>query len=334
MGRQSDKQKTLQRLIKSDALDLFSEVQGLTETEKVLILENNYRRRLIRIGRKYGYEVVKEMQSNVRGAGGALAAADRCREMFSAEMQAEYMAEALDHAERSLRCGWEIERENVNRVAAKEYNESVKAMPSLLKKTVPIPPKLEYEKFSTWILREDVEQVLSNRKGYSGNFYSVYFGTREEDVTFFQHLRKEIEEGKGAIKATDEAEINRKAIEKRYKVNEKVAHARVENVVRTETSRAMNAGTRASAKASGLIVGYKFIATKDDRVTVYCYERNGKIFRADDIDLLDRCTPPLHYQCRSVLLPLTQLMWEREGGDEQAEADYYELVSAEDFEWH
>jgi SPP1 gp7 family putative phage head morphogenesis protein len=55
-------------------------------------------------------------------------------------------------------------------------------------------------------------------------------------------------------------------------------------------------GTGASS-----IVAYEFLAVEDEHTTDTCLELNGKVFSVDDPALP---VPPLHFNCRSVLLPV------------------------------
>jgi SPP1 gp7 family putative phage head morphogenesis protein len=49
------------------------------------------------------------------------------------------------------------------------------------------------------------------------------------------------------------------------------------------------------------IVAYEFLAVEDEHTTDTCMDLNGKVFSVDDPSLP---LPPLHYNCRSVLLPV------------------------------
>lgn len=50
-------------------------------------------------------------------------------------------------------------------------------------------------------------------------------------------------------------------------------------------------------------VSYKFSAILDNRTSDICRHLNGKIILATDKSTLSRCTPPLHFRCRSILVP-------------------------------
>ena len=79
---------------------------------------------------------------------------------------------------------------------------------------------------------------------------------------------------------------------------------RIEAIARTEITRADSMGRLISMKANDDVIGVEFSAVMDDRTTEMCIERNGLIMRLDDPRLPEN-TPPLHVNCRSLLLSLT-----------------------------
>lgn len=78
---------------------------------------------------------------------------------------------------------------------------------------------------------------------------------------------------------------------------------RLETILRTNATDAFNQGrlTEARSFAPGLILAMEFSAILDDRTTEICRELDGRLFRMDDPDL-DRFKPPLHFNCRSMLV--------------------------------
>lgn len=79
-------------------------------------------------------------------------------------------------------------------------------------------------------------------------------------------------------------------------------------VVRTKTTEVYNTARRSfwetDETAKKLIVAYQFSAIMDDRTSDICLELDEKIFETDDE--LNRITPPLHFNCRSLLVPVTK----------------------------
>ncbi len=82
--------------------------------------------------------------------------------------------------------------------------------------------------------------------------------------------------------------------------------ARLDTIVRTITTEAYNHGRLIEARALGsaLVPGMQYSAVLDDRTTAICRSLHGKRFRTDDPEL-GAFTPPNHYRCRSVLVPVT-----------------------------
>ena len=83
-----------------------------------------------------------------------------------------------------------------------------------------------------------------------------------------------------------------------------MSKARIESIARTEITRADTMGTLINAKANNDVVGFEFSAIMDDRTTDICVSRHGLVMRIDDPNLASN-TPPLHPNCRSLLMELT-----------------------------
>jgi SPP1 gp7 family putative phage head morphogenesis protein len=80
---------------------------------------------------------------------------------------------------------------------------------------------------------------------------------------------------------------------------------RLENMIRTPMIEAYNQGRLAIGDATNdYVVGYQYSAILDERTTDICRENDGLIIRADD-PRLRKLTPPVHYQCRSLLVYVT-----------------------------
>lgn len=95
-----------------------------------------------------------------------------------------------------------------------------------------------------------------------------------------------------------------------------VDEAYAENVVRTNITEAMNLGRLAEFRdpeLSPFIAAVKYSSILDERTTEVCSLLHGKIFRVDD-SALDELSPPNHFQCRAVLVPV--LIDEQPGEDE------------------
>lgn len=75
---------------------------------------------------------------------------------------------------------------------------------------------------------------------------------------------------------------------------------RLENIARTESSLVYTHGEYARMTGSPFVIGYEFSAVMDERTSAICEARHGRHYRkGEHVDV-----PPLHYQCRSELLPI------------------------------
>lgn len=79
---------------------------------------------------------------------------------------------------------------------------------------------------------------------------------------------------------------------------------RVEAIARTEVTRADSMGRLIDMKSNPDVLGVEFSAVLDDRTTDMCQARHGLVMRMDD-PRLPYNTPPLHVNCRSILLSAT-----------------------------
>lgn len=82
----------------------------------------------------------------------------------------------------------------------------------------------------------------------------------------------------------------------------------LENIVRTNFNDAYNQGRldmMEDKDLGDLVTGVMFSAIMDERTTEVCEALDGQIFMQGDPDIA-RLTPPLHYMCRSTLVPVTK----------------------------
>ena len=79
---------------------------------------------------------------------------------------------------------------------------------------------------------------------------------------------------------------------------------RIEAIARTEITRADTLGRLMSMKGNEDVIGVEFSAVMDDRTTEICSSRHGLLMRLNDPRLPEN-TPPLHVNCRSLLIALT-----------------------------
>lgn len=87
-------------------------------------------------------------------------------------------------------------------------------------------------------------------------------------------------------------------------VGEEYGPARLRVIARTNATTAYNQGRIEQFRGDKEFVpAVEFIAILDDRVTDECESRHGMIFGIDSKELASN-TPPLHYNCRSILVPV------------------------------
>ncbi len=85
-----------------------------------------------------------------------------------------------------------------------------------------------------------------------------------------------------------------------------LSEQRLENIARTETAKIYEQSRYQLMNDNEEVVGYEFAAIMDSRTSVICSSRDGKFIRKGEEE---GWLPPLHFQCRSVLLPI--FAWEQ-----------------------
>lgn len=83
--------------------------------------------------------------------------------------------------------------------------------------------------------------------------------------------------------------------------------ARLETVVRTNMFEAINEarfGYFTDPELKGFVTALEYSAILDGRTTDICEHLDGRVYRASD-DVWDRFRPPNHFNCRSILIPIT-----------------------------
>ena len=89
----------------------------------------------------------------------------------------------------------------------------------------------------------------------------------------------------------------------------KYTDAQLKTIVHTKTTEVFNAARKtffdSDPIASRLIVGYQYSAILDDTTTEVCRFLDEKVFSVEEAEYLAKVTPPLHWNCRSMLVPVT-----------------------------
>lgn len=133
-------------------------------------------------------------------------------------------------------------------------------------------------------------------------------------------LTQAIKNGEGlgeTIQKVKEAWLPYMGDETIIKDAEQLQPYRLKTIVRTNTTDAYNTGRLAKMRDPDLdewVQGVRYEAVIDERTTELCADLDGLVFRKDDPDL-DRLTPPNHFNCRSLLIPVLI--------DEQVPADKF-----------
>lgn len=83
----------------------------------------------------------------------------------------------------------------------------------------------------------------------------------------------------------------------------KTTYSRAKMIIETETTYYYNQTRREVYDSSPDVGGYLFLAIRDSATTKWCKTRTGLVYHRDDPHL-DSETPPIHWNCRSEVLPL------------------------------
>jgi SPP1 gp7 family putative phage head morphogenesis protein len=81
----------------------------------------------------------------------------------------------------------------------------------------------------------------------------------------------------------------------------KMSEVQIERYARTKHTEVMNRGRRDYFDSTGVVTGYQFSAIMDSVTSEICAALDGKFFKNDEM----APTPPLHFNCRSALVPIT-----------------------------
>jgi SPP1 gp7 family putative phage head morphogenesis protein len=98
--------------------------------------------------------------------------------------------------------------------------------------------------------------------------------------------------------------FHREAATRAFREELKLPQARAQMTMETETTRYYNGVRRSVYDASVDVTHYLYVPIRDFATTKWCRSRDGIVFKKGD-PLLDRETPPIHWNCRSEILPLT-----------------------------
>lgn len=107
----------------------------------------------------------------------------------------------------------------------------------------------------------------------------------------------------------DEKSINEVIKKLDQQIEAKFSRARWENIARTNITNIFTQAqlaTYTDPAVSDFVDGLEYSAILDNRTTVFCRTYNGRKFKINN-PIWSEITPPNHYLCRSVLIPITIL---------------------------
>ena len=138
------------------------------------------------------------------------------------------------------------------------------------------------------------EKAVAWTDTWTDHFGNDYYGDVTHDVV--TTLKGSLEQGQNLNQTMDSLGQHLTGPE----FNEK----RLEVIARTNATIAFNQGRLETFRQQKDFVPYvQFLSILDSRTTDLCEARNGLLFAIDDPDL-EQNTPPLHYNCRSILSPV------------------------------
>lgn len=99
------------------------------------------------------------------------------------------------------------------------------------------------------------------------------------------------------------SQIDKKEVAKTLQHTNRVYRKTLKTITQMQSITNANASRLEAFKKSSLVKGVQFLAILDDRTTLICSARHLQVFKLDD-PVLSQYTPPLHYNCRSLLSPV------------------------------
>ncbi|WLR49584.1 minor capsid protein (plasmid) [Halobacillus litoralis] len=147
--------------------------------------------------------------------------------------------------------------------------------------------------------------------------YAIYL-----TMVFEQDVLNEVQ---GKVREYLEKGINVRDIPKLLAESEKLekfTKNRLNTIARTESTKAYNSGRVAEYHNSRIVEAVQYSAILDNRTTTFCRGLNGKIMEKSSY-LVALYQPPNHFNCRSLLVPITKY-------DEWEESDFTGVEKPQD----
>lgn len=193
----------------------------------------------------------------------------------------------------------------------------------------PVPPTQAVAQFNKKVIATIITPAIGAKRLLLGDMTELeYYDSRafaisgvERDV-ILKEAKLALQTGLKQGQAVGTIMENVRSIYDKYipsgeKVKGKLlSPARLETMVRTNLSDAVNQGRRAMMDdplVKNFIPFEMYSAIIDSRTTDYCETMDGRTFRRGSVNVI---TPPSHYNCRSIMVPVTSIEVERSGGIE------------------
>lgn len=116
-----------------------------------------------------------------------------------------------------------------------------------------------------------------------------------------------------SVRASETDEGVLRALDELWVDDEEQAAAYLDTLSRTNLFEAMNEARYAEftdPELDGFVVALRYSAVLDQRTTEICSAMHDRVFKTDS-EVWDNLRPPNHYNCRSVLIPITEVDVER-----------------------
>lgn len=218
-----------------------------------------------------------------------------------------------DHGKITALNAKEIERELAEVFVGQYFDTVIRAMRST-KRMPKLPKRLSYPKGRMprslkelrilWDLWKDKGQAPKRQAAIVKKVKDAYIKKCQKT---WQQLERPYEQASNA---------DRMDVIRRMQEASASEFSRSKTIVETETTRYWNQTRKDTYGGSQDVTHFLFVPVRDMATTAWCYDgyhpdsnmrgRGGLVYAKDD-PLLDRETPPCHWNCRSEILPLTPL---------------------------
>lgn len=222
------------------------------------------------------------------------------RKKFAQQIEA-ITKEIISHAKKTNRLDFsnvdfdDVVMEHSFRVMEQGIKSARK--PAKQQRLASVPPKIPktlLELRKMWDAWRKKKKMPARQKEIAERLKKAYC---DKVQSVWEKYGEQFREGKTAEKT--------EAIRQIY-IGAQVTESRAKMIVDTETTFYYNNMRRNIYDQSDDVTHYLFMALRDQATTLWCKTRTGLVYAKGDSILEDE-TPPVHWNCRSELLPLTPL---------------------------